>query len=177
VAVRIGELSDSSLVARRLAPVRRILCAAPSYIKAHGAPRTLDDLAKHICLPAHNGEPWKMEGPEGTLVYRPSGPLHTNSSEVIRECVIGGVGIALRSTWDIGHELAEGKLVQVLPDYEGSRNVAIHALYASRRFLPAKVRVFIDYLADLYGPEPYWDGVTAKGGENGPPALPRRITG
>jgi DNA-binding transcriptional LysR family regulator len=177
VAVRIGELSDSSLVARRLAPVRRILCAAPSYIAAHGTPRTLDDLSRHVCLPAHNGEPWKIEGPEGALVYRPSGPLHTNSSEVIRECVIGGVGIALRSTWDIGHELAEGKLVQVLPDYEGSRNVAIHALYASRRFLPAKVRVFIDYLADLYGPEPYWDSVTADGGENGAFALQERTTG
>jgi DNA-binding transcriptional LysR family regulator len=81
----------------------------------------------------------------------------TNSSEVVRESVIGGVGIALRSTWDVGRELAEGRLVRVLPDYEGSRNVGIHAVYASRRFLPAKIRVFIDFLADLFGPTPYWE--------------------
>lgn len=177
VAVRIAELSDSSLVARKLAPVRRILCAAPSYIDAHGAPRSLDDLTNHICLPAHNGEAWKIEGPEGALVHRPTGPLHTNSSEVIRECVIGGVGIALRSTWDIGQELADGRLVQILPSYEGSRNVAIHAIYASRRFLPAKVRVFIDYLADLYGPDPYWDGEEdgpVARGENSARARPGR---
>lgn len=167
VAVRIAELSDSSLVARKLAPVRRILCAAPSYIERHGYPASLEDLANHICIAPHNGEPWKLDGPQGPLVHRPSGPLQTNSSEVVRECVIGGVGIALRSTWDIGQELADGRLVQVLPEYEGSRNVAIHALYASRRFLPAKVRVFIDYLAELYGTVPYWetDTLTAAAAE------------
>ncbi|WP_299866851.1 LysR family transcriptional regulator [uncultured Hoeflea sp.] len=157
LAIRIAELSDSSLVARKLAPVRRILTAAPAYLERHGVPRDFDDLANHICLAPHNNDSWKLDGPDGQMVHRPSGPLQTNSSEVVREAVIGGVGIALRSTWDIGAELADGRLVQVLPDYEGSRNVAIHAVYASRRFLPAKVRVFIDYLADLYGPSPYWD--------------------
>ncbi len=161
IAVRIAELSDSSLVARKLAPVHRILCAAPSYLRAHGEPRTMEDLSRHVCLPAHNGESWRLEGPDGPFTHRPHGPLQTNSSEVIRECVIGGVGIALRSTWDVGEELSAGRLVRVLPQYEGSRNVAIHALYASRRFLPAKVRVFIDYLADLYGPSPYWDRTPA----------------
>lgn len=157
VAVRIAALSDSSLVARKLAPVRRILCATPAYVAAHGTPESLDDLANHVCLPAHNGDVWRLDGPDGPFAYRPSGPLQTNSSEVIRECVIAGVGIALRSTWDVGAELADGRLVQVLPEFEGSRNVAIHALYASRRFLPAKVRVFIDFLAELYGPSPYWE--------------------
>lgn len=157
VAVRIGELSDSSLVARKLAPVRRILCATPGYIAKHGMPNSFDDLSQHICIPPHNNDPWRLDGPDGILTYRPTGPLQTNSSEVIRECVIGGLGIGLRSTWDIGPELAAGDLVQVLPEYEGSRNVALHAVYASRRFLPAKVRVFIDYLAELYGPSPYWD--------------------
>lgn len=157
LAIRIAELSDSSLVARKLAPVRRILAAAPAYLERHGVPRDFDDLANHICLAPHNNDSWKLDGPNGQMMHRPSGPLQTNSSEVVREAVIGGVGIALRSTWDIGAELADGQLVQVLPEYEGSRNVAIHAVYASRRFLPAKVRVFIDYLADLYGPSPYWD--------------------
>jgi len=157
LAIRIAELSDSSLVARKLAPVRRILVASPDYIKRHGVPETIEDLESHICLAPHNNDSWKLEGPQGQMVHRPLGPLQTNSSEVVREAVIGGVGIALRSTWDIGTELADGRLVQVLPAYEGSRNVAIHAVYASRRFLPAKVRLFIDYLADLYSPTPYWD--------------------
>lgn len=157
VAVRIAELSDSSLVARKLAPVKRILCASPVYLARKGTPRTIADLDRHTLISPHNGEPWRLQGPEGPLVHRPGGPLQTNSSEVVRECVIGGVGIALRSTWDVGRELAEGRLIRVLPDYEGSLDVAIHAVYASRRFLPAKIRVFIDYMADLFGPIPYWE--------------------
>ena len=136
--------------------------ASPDYLKRHGTPQTIEDLDRHICLAPHNNDSWKLEGPPGQMLHRPLGPLQTNSSEVVREAVIGGVGIALRSTWDIGAELADGRLIQVLPAYEGSRNVAIHAVYASRRFLPAKVRLFIDYLADLYGPTPYWDTTQAE---------------
>jgi DNA-binding transcriptional LysR family regulator len=157
LAIRIAELTDSSLVAKRLAPVRRLLCAAPSYIEAHGMPANLDDLKNHRCLPAHNNDVWRLEGPDGAMTLRPEGMLITNSSEVIRETVIAGLGIALRSTWDIGEELKSGKLVQVLAEYEGSRNVALSAVYPSRQFLPAKVRLFIDYLAELYGPVPYWE--------------------
>jgi len=157
LAIRIAELNDSSLVARRLAPVRRVLCAAPDYLAVHGTPETLDDLKKHRCLPAHNHDSWRLEGPSGPLTLRPEGMLITNSSEVIREAVIAGLGIALRSTWDVGAELKSGKLVQVLPQYESSRNVALSAVYPSRQFLPAKVRLFIDYLAELYGPVPYWE--------------------
>ncbi len=157
IAIRIAELTDSSLVARRLAPVRRILCATPAYLTAHGTPRSLEDLDRHICLPPHNNEPWKLEGPEGPFFYRPAGRLSTNSSEVVRECVIAGFGIALRSTWDISDELRDGRLVRVLPSVGGSRHVAVHAIYASRHFLPTKIRVFLDYLSELYGPRPYWE--------------------
>ncbi|MDK4704165.1 LysR family transcriptional regulator [Rhizobium sp. CNPSo 4062] len=157
LAIRIAELTDSSLVARRLAPVRRVLCASPAYIDAHGMPEDIDDLRRHICLPAHNLDPWRLEGPKGSLIFRPEGRLITNSSEVVREAVIAGLGIALRSTWDIGPELRDGRLVQVLPAYEGSHNVTLSAVYPSRQFLPAKVRVFIDFLAELYGPLPYWE--------------------
>ncbi|MCM2403045.1 LysR family transcriptional regulator [Rhizobium sp. S153] len=157
LAIRIAELTDSTLVAKRLAPVRRLLCASPDYITAHGMPRNIDDLKRHRCLPAHNHDVWRLEGPQGTLNIRPEGMLITNSSEVIREAVIAGLGIALRSTWDIGEELKTGRLVQVLPAYEGSHNVTLSAVYPSRQFLPAKVRLFIDYLAELYGPVPYWE--------------------
>jgi len=157
VAIRISELKDSSLVARKLVQVRRILCASPSYIERHGAPKSIEELANHHCLTAHNGEPWRLEGPKGPLVYRPAGMLNTNSSEVIREAVIAGLGIALRSTWDIGNELKDGRLVMVMPGYEGSKNVSVSAVYPSRQHLPSRVRAFIEYLAELYGPVPYWE--------------------
>lgn len=157
VAVRIAEPQDSSLVSRKLVPARRILCASADYVARHGAPKTIADLDRHQCLPAHNGDPWRLHGPDGPLVYRPKGKLATNSSEVIREAVIGGLGIALRSTWDVGGELRQGHLVQVLPGYHGSANVWISAVYPSRQFLPAKVRSFIDFLAGLYSPIPPWE--------------------
>ena len=157
LAIRIAELSDSSLVARRLAPVERVLVAAPSYLSEHGLPQSIEDLERHVCLPQHNNEAWRLEGPHGAIVYRAEGPLQTNSSEVLREAVIAGMGLALRSTWDIGAEIASGRLVRVMPEFAASKSVAIHAVYPSRRFLPAKVRLFIDYLADLYGPVPYWE--------------------
>ncbi|MCB1447291.1 MAG: LysR family transcriptional regulator [Rhizobiaceae bacterium] len=157
LAIRIGELTDSSLVARRLAPVRRILCASPGYLQAHGVPGSIDDLRQHACIPAHNSDPWRLVGPEGPLTLRPEGRLATNSSEVVREAVLQGFGIALRSIWDIGEELRSGQLVQVLQAYEGSSNLALSAVYPSRRFLPAKIRAFIDYLASVYGATPYWE--------------------
>jgi DNA-binding transcriptional LysR family regulator len=157
LAIRIAELTDSSLVARRLAPVRRVLCASPDYVAANGMPKHIEELKQHRCLPAHNNDVWRLDGPDGAFSLRPEGMLITNSSEVIRETVIAGLGIALRSTWDIGEELKNGKLVQVLPAYEGSHNVTLSAVYPSRQFLPAKVRLFIDFLAELYGPVPYWE--------------------
>ena len=157
LAIRIAELDDSSLVAKKLAPVKRILCATPDYIARYGLPTMIGDLARHVCIPAHNNAHWHLIGPEGPVTLRPEGPLLTNSSEVVRETVLAGLGIALRSTWDIGPELKGGTLVRVLPDWEGSVNVGLYAVYPSRQFLPAKVRAFIDFLAGLYGPEPYWD--------------------
>jgi DNA-binding transcriptional LysR family regulator len=157
LAIRISELKDSSLVARKLCSSTRVLCASPDYIERHGLPQTIMDLSIHQCLPAHNGEPWRLEGPDGPLTYRAEGMLKTNSSEVIREAVLTGLGIALRSTWDIGQELSSGRLVRVLPKYQGSRNVSISAIYPSRQFLPAKVRAFVEYLQGVYGPCPYWE--------------------
>ncbi|WP_107989014.1 LysR family transcriptional regulator [Breoghania corrubedonensis] len=157
LAVRIAELSDSSLVARRLARNHRVLCAAPAYLERHGEPMAIADLARHTCLAAANQDPWRLDGPQGPVTVRAQGRLHTNSSEVVLQAVRAGVGVALRSTWDVGEDLRSGRLKVVLPAFRASRHVAIYAVYPSRRFLPAKVRVFIDYLAGLYGPEPYWD--------------------
>ncbi|QFT33779.1 LysR family transcriptional regulator [Roseibium porphyridii] len=157
LAIRIAELSDSSLVARKLSPVHRVLCASPSYIARYGMPETIEDLSEHVTLAATNQDPWRLAGPDGIETVRTRAPVKTNSNEVIRECLLAGVGIALRSTWDVGPELREGKLQILLPHYRASRDVGLYAVYPSRQFLPAKVRVFIDFLAGLYGSEPYWD--------------------
>lgn len=157
LAIRIGALSDSSLVVRRLAPNHRFLCATPGYLARHGTPKRLSDLEAHVCLAALHQDPWRLDGPDGAVAVHASAAVRTNSSEVVRELCLSGVGIALRSTWDVGPELSAGRLQVVLPEYRGSRHVGVHAVYPSRRFLPAKVRLFIDWLAGLYGPEPYWD--------------------
>ncbi|OWV98829.1 LysR family transcriptional regulator [Rhizobium sp. R693] len=157
MAVRIGELTDSTLVAKRLAAVRRILCASPKYIANNGEPAAFEDLDGHCCLPTHNGEPWRMASDSGKAMHRPSASLATNSSEVVRAAVLSGIGIALRSTWEVGADIRSGQLVQVLPEYEGSGDISIAAVYPSRQFLPVKVRIFIDYLAEIFGEAPYWE--------------------
>ena len=157
LAIRIAELENSSLIARRLCSNRRVLCASPAYLAKHGTPKTLVDLDQHNCLFTQQQDSWRLDGPDGTVTIRLQGTIQTNSSEVVREVCIAGLGIALRSTWDIGPELEAGSLVPVLADYTASSRVGIHAVYPSRRFLPVKVRAFIDFLAQLYGPEPYWE--------------------
>lgn len=157
VAIRIAELEDSSLVARKLATNHRVICATPSYLDKAGEPASLNDLSKFNCLTAAAQEVWRLEGPDGPVSIRVNGNIRTNSTEVVRESVIAGLGIALRSTWDIGPELKSGKLKIILPEYHVSSRVAVYAVYPCRQFVPAKLRVFIDYLGTLYGPEPYWD--------------------
>jgi DNA-binding transcriptional LysR family regulator len=156
VALRIADLQDTSLVARKLAPNHRVLCASSAYLDKHGTPTSVADLARHKLL-VHNADHWRLEGPDGTVHVPVASVVSTNSSEVIREAVLAGLGIALRSTWDIGPELKAGKLSIVLPRYRASQRVAIFAVYPSRRHLAQRTRVFIDFLAELYGPVPSWD--------------------
>lgn len=157
LAIRIGELEDSSLVARKIANDSRVLCAAPVYIEMHGSPATLADLAMHNCLSTDVQDVWRLDGPEGAAQVRPHGSVRSNSGEFVREAVLAGLGIGLLSTWDIASQLKSGALRVVLPQYRGGSSVAVHAVYPSREFMPAKVNVLIEFLADLYAPEPYWD--------------------
>ncbi|MGE0205547.1 MAG: LysR family transcriptional regulator [Hyphomicrobiaceae bacterium] len=173
VAVRIGELKDSSLVARKLAPNRRVICAAPAYLERYGTPNTLADLEHLNCLSAGAQDVWRLDGPEGPLQLRVKGNIRSNSSEFIREAIMAGLGVGLRSTWDVGPELMTGELKAVLPDYVGSSNVSVYAVYPCREFMPAKVNVFIDFLAELYGPEPYWDKSLDIASANPPAAVTR----
>ncbi|MEM0899560.1 MAG: LysR family transcriptional regulator [Pseudomonadota bacterium] len=173
VAIRIAELADSSLVARKLAPIKRILCASPEYIQVHGQPTSVADLENHSCLTHSGAEVWKLEGEMGKAAVKPHAKLLTNSSEVVHEAALAGLGIALRSTWEIGQEIADGRLVRVLGDVQGNQSTAIHAIYPSRQFLPVKVRLFIDYLAEMFGNVPYWDALP-KSAEQGQSAEDRQ---
>lgn len=157
VAVRIADLEDSSLVARRLATNRRVLCASPAYIEREGLPKSLADLDRHNCLSCASHEVWKLEGPEGHSTFRTGGTLRTNSSEVVREAVLAGLGIGLRSTWEVGPELRDGRLQVIMSQYRESGGGAVYAVYPCRQYVPAKLRAFVDFLAGLYAPRPYWD--------------------
>lgn len=158
VAVRIGTLPDSGLVARRLAANRRVLCAAPAYLEKYGTPRTFEELHRHRLLAAAPLVVWRLEGPGGPSALKPQSSLQTNSSEMVREAVISGLGIGFRSTWDINNELKLGILRRVLPEYAGAADVNIYCVYEGRRLVPPKVRAFVDYFAAVFGgDEPYWD--------------------
>jgi DNA-binding transcriptional LysR family regulator len=162
LAVRIAELKDSSLAARKLAPNRRVVCASPAYLRAHGAPKTPQDLAKHNCLVAsweHGfAMAWEYKSPVGKRgTVRVTGRYACDNWEVLRDWAVAGLGVALKSTWDVRRQLEEGSLVPLLPGYDFSTDVSIYAVYPHRRHLPAKTRVFIDFLAESFGPEPYWD--------------------
>ena len=162
LAIRIAHLEDSSLAARRLAPNRRVVCASPAYLAHHGTPRTPDELANHNCLTANDlVASWDYKGPDGKAgSVRVSGRYACDNWEVLREWALAGLGVALKSTWDVHRHLEDGSLVSVCPGYTFDSDVAIYAVYPHRRFLPAKTRVFIEFLAASFGPEPYWDRPT-----------------
>lgn len=163
LAIRIGELQDSSLVARKLAPDKRVLCATRAYLDQAPPLKSLADLELHNCLTTSAQDIWRLEGPQGTKHLRVKGSLRTNSSEFVREALLASQGIGLRSTWEIGNELKSGALETVLPEWRGASSIAIYAIYPCREFMPAKVTALIEFLAELYGPEPYWERDPAQG--------------
>lgn len=154
LAIRIGELKDSTLVARKLANDERIVCAAPRYLEACGAPGTPQELQNHNCLFVENQTYWGLTGPDGQSHIRVTGNLRSNSSEFVREGVIAGLGIALRSVWDIAEDLEQGRLVQILPDYREASRSGIYAVYPCREFMPRRVNAFIEFLDALFADMP-----------------------
>ena len=151
-ASRFAAEVPETVVAHRLATSRRILCAAPSYLTDIGTPEQVDDLSAHRLLAADGQMPWRLvAGGRTTLVTEPS-YVRTNSSEMVRELALGGVGIALRSLWDVGDALASGQLIRVLPEWEGSADVGIYAVHLRSPAVPAAVTAFIDFLRDTIDP-------------------------
>jgi DNA-binding transcriptional LysR family regulator len=169
VAIRIGELQDSSLVQKKLATDHRVIVAAPKYLERAGAiPQTLADLDFHNCLSSGAQEFWRLQGPDGQHQVRVKGNIRSNSAELVREALMAGLGLGLRSLWDIGPELQRGDLKIVLPQYKGADSVAIYAVYPCRDFMPTKVNALIEYLTQIYSADKYWE----RGPEAGMAAVP-----
>lgn len=163
LAIRIGQLEDSSLVARRLAANRRVLCAAPSYLKRRGTPQHPQELAEHDCLlmlgPKGPRDQWTLTAPDGTVAsMRVRGRLESNMGEAIREAALAGLGISLHSLWHVCDDLRNGRLVLVLPDYRLADS-AIYAVMPPRRMVLPRVRAFIDFVSEQLHPSPPWERV------------------
>ena len=160
ITLRIGRLPDSSLIARRLAPIRLVACAAPAYLARRGAPATPRELAAHDCLLytyAASGEEWRFVGPGGAEeVVRVSGRLLANNGDVMISAALAGLGIALAPTFMAGEHVQSGGLVTLLPGY-AAPEAALYAVYPPGRHLSAKLRSFVDFLVARFGEEPEWD--------------------
>ncbi|MDR3494764.1 MAG: LysR family transcriptional regulator [Ancalomicrobiaceae bacterium] len=159
VTVRIGVLSDSSLIARRLAPARRVLAAAPGYLQRFGTPQTPADLAEHRCLNyGHTTtlQRWQL-GRDGHSVQVPiNAVMCSNNGDILKAAALMGRGVTLLPTFLVGPDIAAGRLLPVLADTPPAE-LGIFALYAPNRYLAAKSRLLIDFLAARFGDRPAWD--------------------
>jgi DNA-binding transcriptional LysR family regulator len=159
IAVRIGRLPDSSLVARRLTPCRLAVCASPAYLARHGAPRVPQDLRHHNCLLyAYSNRPdsWEFQGKAGEVEVRLSGNFMANNGDVLLGAALAGQGIIQQPTFIVGDALRDGRLVRLLPGWR-LRSIDVHAVYPSARHLSPKVRGFVDFLAARFHDPPPWD--------------------
>lgn len=159
LAIRIGELADSNLMARRLSTVRIIPCASPAYLERHGTPTEPSDLAKHACIVDTNFNqvadwPFIVDG-EHTSV-QVTGRFGVNSARALRRLILDGYGIGVVPTYAIGDAIASGEAVPLLTDFE-PQPMAAYAVYPYQRHLAAKVRTFIDFLVETLGDPPRWD--------------------
>lgn len=159
LAIRIGNLSNSSLIARRIAPCRIVVCAAPSYLRARGTPRTVASLADHNCL----GYTLSQRTPIDRWVFgadvgvQISGNLRANNGDALRAAAIAGQGIIHQPTFIVADDIREGRLVALALDQPTVELGGIYAVFLPDRHPPARVRAFIDFIAGRFAPEPPWD--------------------
>ncbi|WMY10615.1 LysR substrate-binding domain-containing protein [Paraburkholderia phenoliruptrix] len=158
VCIRFGEPPDTRVIARRLAGNRRLLCAAPAYIAAHGMPMTPHDLTRHNCIGIRQGDEaygvWRLTSGKGasqkTEAVRIKGTLTTNDGEIAVKWALEGHGILMRAEWDIKQYLADGSLVVVLPGHD-TPNADIFAVYSQRHQMSNRIRAFVDFVARELG--------------------------
>jgi DNA-binding transcriptional LysR family regulator len=161
LAIRIAALRDSALVARKLAPIRVMLCAAPAYLAARGTPRTTADLKDHNCLgytlpTAANAGRW-LFGADASLVVEVSGNLVASNGDALRMAALAGQGIIYQPTFLVADDLRAGRLHAIALDHPLPVFGNVHAVYAPSRYVPTKVRRFIDFLAERWSGVPPWD--------------------
>jgi len=160
LAIRIGNLESSSLIARRIAPCRLVVCASPSYLKARGRPRTVSSLTDHNCLGytlSQQGADRWVFGPRAEVGVRVSGNLHANNGDALRAAAIAGQGLIYQPTFIVADDLRAGTLVALSLDQPTVGLGGIYAVFLPDRNPPAKVRAFIDFIASRFAPEPPWD--------------------
>lgn len=159
LAIRMGELTDSRLVARRVADNRRILAASPAYLKAHGSPAQPEELERHNCLvfayPGLLQSSWPLRKGRREKPVAVSGTLCSDNGDVLHAWCVAGLGISLRETWDIHEELRDGRLVRVLPDWAATPS-KISIVRARREPVPRRLTAFSDFLFDRWQQAP-WD--------------------
>lgn len=160
VAIRIGQLDDSSLVGVKLAANQRVVVASPAYLSRYGVPQSPEDLAKHECLTfgTYGNQPrgWLFTIDGKPAPVRISGSMECNDGVVLHDWALAGRGLAWRSMWEIRDDLAAGRLRTVLDEFAAPDN-AIYALFPQRRHLPLRVRMFIDHLKNTYANPAYWN--------------------
>ena len=160
VALRIGALPDSSLMARRIAPIRRTLCASPDYFQRRGTPQAPEDLRAHEALRNSNvarTQEWRFVDPDGKpALIQVSGRVSANNGDALRSMALAGFGIAHLPTFIVGADLRQGALVSALDRFI-PQDLALSAVYPHSRHLSPKVRAFVDFLVDRFGKRPYWD--------------------
>ena len=157
LAIRIARLPDSTLVSRRLAATRMVLCAAPSYLRKHGRPRKPADLAGHVTLAYSywsGGDDWMFEGPEGPATVRVKPWMHTNNGDSCREAALAGAGIILQPSFMVGDDLRRKTLVELMPEFRAVE-LGVYAVYPTRRYLLPRVRVMVDFLAERFRSPPW----------------------
>ena len=159
VVIRVCDTPPDNIVARKIAPAGSKLCATPEYFARYGTPLRPEALAQHNCLAyTHSGDQgvWRFTGPLGEIVVPVSGRLRINDDDALSQAVLGGLGVALLPTFLIGKDLQSGRLKAVLSEYIPIKR-HVYAYYLPTRHLPLKVRVFVDFLSNRFGPSPYWD--------------------
>ena len=143
IAIRIGKLKDSTMVARKLGDNHRVLCASPSYIRRNGMPSHPSDLDRHNCIIFAGEDTWRLRKDSKDEQIRVSGRFDTNSAEMATQAALDGFGIALRSLWDIADDLKAGRLVYVLPNYEVPTEISVYAIYPPGRFISPTAKAFV----------------------------------
>ena len=153
VCIRFGEPPDARVIARKIAPNHRLLCASPAYLSKHGTPKVPHDLTQHNCIGIRQGDEaygvWRLSTGKRTETIKVRGNLSTNDGEIAVNWALNGHGILMRAEWDIAKYLRSGRLVQVLENYR-TPPADIHAVYPQRHQLSGRVRAFVDFLASHF---------------------------